>query len=255
MQTGGRGAAAARADRATRRGGPRTVGIRRAAVRADLRGVRGRRPPEARVSGQWGETRVVAPAFDPVPLAVAKAHLRIPAAYTAEDDQLALSLRSAVQWLEDATNRCLALSTWRFTFDRFPRGGRAQPIPRAPLRTLESITYRDGGDQETTISGAELDDLRVLTGLDPGEIAPRHGTIWPIALPQRGAVQFEVTCGPDEGELGDTERAAVLLMLGHYWETREESTAEALRCVPLGAKHLAQQIRRDWRRSYDPCQQ
>lgn len=210
--------------------------------------------------GRYGETKTAAGGEGPVSLAEAKDHLRI--SHEDENDDLQAKIDAAERFVELHSNLALKQTTWQLRFDRFPPGSRLMYLPRPPLVSVDQIDYVAASDGSTTT----LDDAAiaagyiVLTDEQPGLICPAYGEVWPEARRQPGAVLYTVTAGFEKdidaarGQAGDFDlvRAAILLVLGHLYETREETLEQALRRVPLGAVEFCQALRPDHLLRYDP---
>lgn len=151
------------------------------------------------------EKIVIPPACEPITLAEAKLHLRV-----TDDDQDALisGLISAARIAaETKTRQQLMHARWTLVFDRFPMAGIGTPLPfaqdvqipgfaailpHAPYVDMFAITYLDMGGVLQTV------DPTLYTVNDaamPAHVSPTFGNIWPIPLPQVGAVRFTYDAG------------------------------------------------------------
>ena len=134
-----------------------------------------------------------------------KLHLRIT---DDSQDSLLLSYASAArQAAEMKTRNQLLHARWMLVLDQFPRGGYGTPLPfleavnipafaillpHCPVVAVESITYLDTSGVERTV---DPDLYTVNNVITPGLITPKFGRIWPIPLPQIGAVRVTYTAG------------------------------------------------------------
>lgn len=151
------------------------------------------------------EKIVIPPACEPVSLAEAKLHLRV-----TDDDQDAIisGLISAARIAcETKTRQQLIHARWKLVLDRFPMAGIGTPLPFAqdvqipgfaailphgPFVDMQSVTYLDmNGDMQV----ADPSIYTVNDAMMPSHVSPRFGQIWPIPLPQVGAVQFTYDAG------------------------------------------------------------
>lgn len=147
---------------------------------------------------------VTPPAAEPVTLAEAKLHLRVD---VADDDALITALISAArQHAEMITQRQLVTATWKLVMDAFPGNsqmgvpaGRMFSLPghaillnKSPVQSVTSIKYLDMGGVQQTMPST---DYVVDTSTEPARITPVFGKIWPISLPQIGAVEITFTAG------------------------------------------------------------
>jgi hypothetical protein len=187
--------------------------------------------------------RTVAPAIEPITLSYVKLHSRIDDA--SQDPILALMISTARAYCENLIGRSLITQKWRLVMDRFPgpqllgsaleqRFGYpgthgypsinlSQPIllQWGPFQSVDAIKYLDMNGVQTTV--APTDYVSDLTGL-VGRITPPFSKIWPIVLPQIGAVTVDFTTG--YGDTADSVPAGIrqwmLMRVATMYENREE---------------------------------
>lgn len=172
--------------------------------------------------------RTSAPANTPVTLAEAKSHLRVtdteesPPSHP--DDDLITSLISVATEKLDGWNgdlgRALITQTWRIEWDRFP-GSRRINIPVGPIQSV-TLKYSDSDNAEQTVSGDDFgvheDSSGSFIWLDESLDA------WPDTYDRRDAVRIDVVAGygDDTTDIPNPIRQAILLMLAHWYENREQ---------------------------------
>lgn len=199
-------------------------------------------------------TQSLAFSLEPVTLAQAKSQLTLDASFTTDDAYIA-ALITAARRLAEAYSKTTCLSTtFDSVWDAFPFGGGyfnrqlrqfygAFPgamgatfpgflptntgileLPRYPLQSITSITYLDTDGSSKTLDPS----VYVVTTGSPGRVAPAYGHIWPVTLPQIGAVTVRLVAG-----YGDTAdkvplnvRQAILLLVSHLYLNRGETPAE-----------------------------
>lgn len=185
---------------------------------------------------------VTAPAEEPVTLAEAKAHCRITT--TNEDYLVNTWLIAARRHAETITRRRFITQTWDWGMDAFPyaygyRDGLVGKIelPGAPLQSVTSISYVDTAGSTQTLSSL-LYQVDVKT--DPGRIAPAYGQCWPSTRCETlNAVTIRFVCGYGlAGAVPKEIKQAMLLMIGHWCEHREEVSDYELFPVPNAADSL-----------------
>jgi hypothetical protein len=138
-------------------------------------------------------------------LAEAKLALRV--TDTAQDSKIQGFISSARIAAETKTRQQLLHARWQLILDKFPMAGVGTPLPftetvnipayaaifpHAPLVDVVSVTYLD---MSGTLQTMDPGDYVVSNALTPGIITPGFGKIWPIPLPQIGAVQFTYDAG------------------------------------------------------------
>jgi hypothetical protein len=209
---------------------------------------------------------VTPPATEPVTLAEAKLHLRVD---FSEDDALISGLITAARRLCEVTAKitCIA-TTFDVIEDAFPansgfvgrllRGNPASfqggmyssppyafmpqnvgtiTLPRAPLLSVVSIRYLDVSGALQTLSPSVYS---AVAG-SPGRVAPAFGQVWPVTLPQIGAVTYRLTAGygPDATTTPENVKAAIKLTLGSwYWNREAVSQDGSFATLPMGVEHL-----------------
>ena len=94
---------------------------------------------------------VTPPDEEPVTVEEVKAHLRID--HDAEDDLLAGFVAAARARLEELLGRSLMPQTWELILDGWP-AGQTLALPRPPLLSVESITYRDASGADVVLHPA-----------------------------------------------------------------------------------------------------
>jgi uncharacterized phiE125 gp8 family phage protein len=181
-------------------------------------------------------------AVEPITLAEAKTHLRVD---FADDDALITTLIAAArQQAEAITKRQICTATWKLALDAFPGPsligvpagdpftlpGHAILVPKAPVASIASIQYLDMASTLQTMSSTlYTTDL----ACEPARITPVFGQIWPIALPQIGAVTvtFVAGYGPATA-VPEGLKAWIKIRIGSMYANREEVTSA--RSTPVG---------------------
>ncbi|CAJ3064903.1 Uncharacterised protein [Burkholderia pseudomallei] len=145
------------------------------------------------------------PVGEPVDLNEAKLHLRV--TDDAQDALIASLVTTARIAAETITRQQLLHARYRLVLDRFPMAGIGTPLPfehvinypafaivlpHAPLVEVVSIDYLDMNGTPQTMDPA---DYVLNAALMPAIITPGFGKIWPIPLPQIGAVTVTYDAG------------------------------------------------------------
>ena len=168
----------------------------------------------------WTLERTVAPAAPVVTLAEAKLHLRVE--HDAEDTLIERIVAAAAERAEEIQLRAFVTQTFRLGLSRFP-SGRIIRLPRPPLQSVTSITYTDANGAEQTLPAS---DYRVDTAAVPGRVILNRSAAWPSIADEPDAVKVTYVAG--YGATGpsvpEEQRAAVLLFVGHLYESREAIT-------------------------------
>ena len=164
---------------------------------------------------------ITGPTAEPISLIEAKTHLR-QTAITADDTLIKALVRGARALVEQKTQRCIMAQRWRLVLDSFPGPtlmgvpfgqaftlpAHAILLPKAPALQVVSITYTAmDGTTQTLAAGT---DYVVDLACEPARITPPFGKIWPIPLPQIGAVQVTFDagcCAPLTANIGSDQIA------------------------------------------------
>ncbi len=207
---------------------------------------------------------VTPPAVEPVSLAQAKLHLRLPPTYTVDDSLVTALISAAREYCERKTNRAFFNQTWVRTLDFFPLYGHAKatrtpterdnwpygtwywdkvtidlPYPRTV--SVTSITYLDNNADEQTLPTTAYN---VDTTSVPARIAPAQGLFWPILnnyIPGSVKITFVAGSYGDGVETNNCPKSimqAMLLLIGHWYEHREAASELPLKNIPLAVDAL-----------------
>ncbi len=180
---------------------------------------------------------VTAPTEEPVTLVEAKLHLRVD---FSDDDLLITALIAAArQAAETLTGRQLVTARWKYILDSFPGPslmgvpagktftlpGHAILIPKAPVQSIVSVDYLDMNRTAQTMPSANYaTDL----ACEPARITPIFGQIWPINLPEIGAVSVTFDAGyGGAGDVPEGIKSWIKLRVGSLYQNREEVAAMA----------------------------
>lgn len=216
---------------------------------------------------------IIPPTVEPITLDEAHLHLRLdvydsPPAHP--DDPLILGLIPAArEWIEKFTGRSMTERLLEIGLDAFPHqhygchrypdhrlgvvytGELRHPhpirLPGGPVNALDRILYTDASGIDQTISDAQFDSYQ-----EPARLLPASGASWPSTQIRMAAVKVRYWAGysaPDDSPsltpLPKPLKHAMLLVLGHLYENREDSVDVALESIPLGAQALARPYRLD----------
>lgn len=175
---------------------------------------------------------VTPPSEEPVSLWEAKLHLRVD---FDEDDMLIASLITAArQAAETLTGRQFTTARWKQVLDCFPGpslmgvpAGQAFSLPghaillfKTPVQSVVSINYLDMG---YALQVLPAPTYTVDTACEPARITPVFGQIWPICLPQIGAVSVTFDAGyGGAAQVPEGIKSWIKLRVGSLYAHREE---------------------------------
>lgn len=177
------------------------------------------------------------PEHEPLTLEEAKAQCRVD---TMADDTLLIGLIGAARnWCEKASWRAFVTRKLALWLDAWPSEGWLV-LPYPPLQTVDSVEYYDSGDTKFTLNKSKY-IVDVVS--QPGRVVLRTYETWPITYPVlRAANGICVTYDAGYGLAADVPqhlKQAMLLLVGHWYENREDSVVGAVnRSIEMGVQAL-----------------
>jgi uncharacterized phiE125 gp8 family phage protein len=170
-------------------------------------------------------TLVTAPTIEPVSLAEAKVHCRMTSDGD-EDGLLNTLIAAARQYAETYTRRALITQTWDWKLDGFPNSECALVPPIANVSSVTSITYTaTDGTSTTWSSSLYTTDLPSGPKAPFARIVPAYAEYYPQTRDVINAVivRFVAGYGATAPTVPDGIRAAMKLLIGHWFHTREST--------------------------------
>ena len=177
----------------------------------------------------------IEPAEEPVSLIEAKIHLRLivgeisPEETHPDDDLVSRYIKAARKWAENFQHRSYVTQTWKMFLNEFPSEKNYIEIPKPPLQSITSLTYKTSEDVSATISfvdpsggiSFETDDFIVDIDREPGRLWLKSISSWPTSIVTAKAVEIEFVCGyGDADEVPEDVKTAILLKLTSVYENR-----------------------------------
>lgn len=188
---------------------------------------------------------------EPVSLDAMRLHLNVDAydspATHPHDSLIQALTATARQRAEKFTGRTLVTKTLQLDLDGFPSGSPwtasaeqlAIHLPGSPVQSIVSFRYIDGGGVLQ-----DLTDYQFDMAAAPARLMPAPGMCWPTTQAMRlNSVSVRYVAGytqPDESPSYETIPKelvqAIKLMVGHWYENREDTSVVNLTSIPLGAE-------------------
>lgn len=174
-------------------------------------------------------------AQEPVSILEARQHLRVD--FDDDDALISVLISAARQAAETLTGRQFITARWKLVLDSFPGPslmgvpagvpftlpGHAILLPKGPVQSVVAINYLDmAGVLQTMPAANYAQDLFC----EPARITPVFGQIWPIPLPQIGAVSvtFDAGYGAPE-QVPEGIKSWIKLRVGSLYAHREDLAA------------------------------
>lgn len=173
--------------------------------------------------------QVGAPSVEPLTLVEAKAHLKVDV--TADDALIQAWLQAARQHVEGFTGRALAPQEWEVRMGDFPWYCGYVELPNPPLIEILSAKTVDAAGVETLIPASSY-MVEAPSGdrAGPARLYPSGTAEWPsVDSNVRGAFRVRYRAGyTSPGAIPAPLRAAMLLLLGDFYENREGTMSRNL---------------------------
>jgi uncharacterized phiE125 gp8 family phage protein len=175
----------------------------------------------------WSEKLVTDAAVEPIDLDTARLHVRVD--HTASDARLTSLITAARQWCENHTGVAFLPQQWDFYLQEWPRNPADRIyLPRATVRTVDQFEITLSDETTQTVSSTLY---KVDTAGTPGCVALRYACIWPsVVLSTLNGIRVRYTCGSWDApaDVPETLKAAMLLLVGHWYEHPEAVTLGAM---------------------------
>lgn len=190
--------------------------------------------------------QTVAPAFEALTLAEAKAHLKVQHAF--EDAQIAQACVAARGYVESGWGLALIEQTWKATLDLWPRSG----LLLRPHRVRALVSARVWG--AGAYQSFDLANL-ILAGERPAYVHVTDGGTVPLPDRSIAGIELTFTTGLADAPADDVTPTAVpddikramLMLVGHWYRNREATLTIAGRGmtsdVSLGVADLMRPYR------------
>ena len=184
-----------------------------------------------------------APAAAPVLLAEVKSQLRI----EHPDDDLMIDrlIKTAASYTDakGALGHAMITQKWGQWVNSVPP--QYVRLAMGPLIEVTAVQYYDidGALQTDTLSNYEI------TGTDfTTRIGPKSGFNWPVTQDRADAIRIEYTAGygATSASVPETLRHAMMLLIGHWYDNRENTMMDELSNIPYGFDMLVDMHRRAW---------
>ncbi len=181
---------------------------------------------------------VTKPTAEPVTLSEAKKQLEIASSDTSHDTHLTALIGAAREQWEHDTDSVTCFQTLRLRVGNFFDGFK---LLKSPIHSVTSIQYYDGNNTLQTLS-ASLYQLHV------DEIRLAYQVSLPSTVSRWDAWQVTYKAGysQDGQSVPEAARAAILMLVAHYFENRDMLMAEALQTM----RPYEMLVRRFMRASY-----
>lgn len=188
--------------------------------------------------------KLITPSAALVTLAEIKRHVRA-ADFCDDDDYLTSLVETAQRHIDGSEGwlgRAIGEQQWELRLDSFPCGhqyGERLYIPLPPLKSVDTVEYVDVDGQTQSIS--DFREFGVGSAIGRGFILPEYDTNWPETRCEPEAVRVTFTAG--FASVPTQIKHAIMLIVGAWYENREDATSANLTEMPRGAEALLMPLR------------
>lgn len=186
---------------------------------------------------------VTAPAVKPITLDEVKDQCRIEGP---DDDVLLtrlIAVATAYTDAQGALGQAMITQTWGQWIG--PNPAQSVPLRMGPLQALVAIRYYD---EDGVLQDDDIANYNVFGTPLSSFVGPKSGFNWPSTQDRADAIKIEyrVGFGDAAADVPDTIRHAMLMMVGHWYENREQTGFDELSQVPFGFDALLNMHRGSW---------
>lgn len=186
---------------------------------------------------------VTAPATVPISLTEVKAQLRVE---HSDDDALIARLISVAVAFTDAKGalgKGIITQTWAQWMG--PNPTQSIALLLGPVQSVSAIKYYDvdGNLQTDTLANYDVFGIPSKT-----TVSPKSGSNWPVAQQRDDAIKIEYVIGYGDAssDVPDTLRHALMLLIGHWYDNREQTQMDELADIPFGFMELLNMHKETW---------
>ena len=182
------------------------------------------------------------PATTPISLAEAKQQMRIE---SSDDDAYITRLIAAAIAYTDARGalgRAMITQKWAQSF--YEHESRVY-LKIVPANSLTAVKYYDTSNVLQTATTA---DYMLVADDDWAYVEPVSGKTWPSTYNRTNAIrlEFEAGYGAAASDVPQQVRHALLLLVAHWYENREETSDKPPQSIPFGFEMLLNTERTSW---------
>jgi uncharacterized phiE125 gp8 family phage protein len=156
--------------------------------------------------------------------AVLRQHLRLMPDETDQDELITAYCAVALGRIRTETRRFIGLHQIKLTLDRFAFRGRMIHLQTDPISEVTEVRYGGGSDDMTVLA---QDVYHIDRSLEPANLRPTFGSIWPVISDQDHSIEIEMTVGYESiAEIPPQLAQAARLLVAQMYGDREAMGAD-----------------------------
>ena len=186
---------------------------------------------------------VDAPAVTPITLAEVKTQLRVE--HSDDDVMIHRLIAVAVAYTDVRGALGQAMITQKWAQWMGPNPQQKVALVLGPVQSVTAIKYYDvdGALQTDTLTNYQT------FGTDfTSTVGPKDGFSWPATQNRSDAIriEYEIGFGDAIADVPQSIRHALMLLVGHWYDNREQSQTDKLQDIPYGFEELLNISRVSW---------
>lgn len=186
---------------------------------------------------------VTAPATTPITPSEVKDQLRIE--HTDDDALIARLIAVAVAYTDVNGALGHAMITQKWAQWLGPNPSQSVELALGPVQSVTAVKYYD---TTNTLQTDTLSNYEIVGTEFAKSVGPKAGFNWPTTYDRPDAIriEYEIGYGDATSDVPQTIRHALMLLVGHWYDNREQSGMDELSNIPFGFDALIGMHRRVW---------